>query len=367
MSQGQPRGPHVSELLSAYLDNQLNPAERAKVQAHLATCPACAAELSDLQATVGLLARLPAVPLPRSFVLAEAPARPSEAPSRPPFREVRRDGASSLLDRLLGPAWGYGVLRLATIVATLLLVVLVSGDLLTQYLAPRAAVPGPTPAPITRQIQPSEALPATPTTIPAAPQAIAPTMPPAPAPLAAGSPVPSEAFKMLPTPLPTTVLPTRGPLPTATPGVTTDVTVATSPATATPSPAEPRAGAAALATATPSPTKLLPSATPTRPATATPTPRPPTPTPTRTPTPPPPTPTAVPTATSSPTPLPPTPTVALAAGEAKGQPSPTTPAAPVRGLGELAGLPIVRWVEFGLAGLVGVLLMATLVARPRRR
>jgi|GEM_PF-974500 hypothetical protein len=340
--QAPTRGPHVSEWLSAYLDNQLTTAERAKVQAHLATCPVCAAELGDLQATVGLLARLPAVPLPRSFVLAEAPARPS------------------LLDRLLGPAWGYGALRLATVVAALLLVVLISGDLLTQYLTPRAAMLTPTPELLARQSQPSEALPAVPATMPAAPQAVAPTKPAAPAPLAAGSPAPTEAFKALPTPLPTTVLPTRGPLPTSTPRAPTDVTVATSRATATPSPAEPRAGMAALATATPSPTKPLPSATPTRPATETPTPQPPTPTPTRSPTPLPPT----ATVTLSPTPLPPTPTVAPAAGEAKGPPP---PAAPVRGRGELAGLPILRWVEFGLAGLVGLLLLATLLARARRR
>jgi hypothetical protein len=36
-------------------------------------------------------------------------------------------------------------------------------------------------------------------------------------------------------------------------------------------------------------------------------------------------------------------------------------------MGELAGLPIVRWAEFGLAGLVGMLLVATLAARARRR
>lgn len=346
MSQGQPRGPHVSEWLSAYLDNQLTPAERARVQAHLATCPACAAELRDLQATVGLLARLPAVPLPRSFVLAEVPARPS------------------LLDRLLGPAWGYGVLRLATVVAALLLVVLVSGDLLTQYLAPRAAMPMPTPTPalLARQVQPSEALPAVPATVPAAPQAIAPTVPPPPAPLVAGSPAPTEVPKALPTPLPTLAPPTRAALPTTTPGAPTDVTVAESRATATPSPAEPRAGVAALATATPSPTKPLPSATPTRPVTATPTPQPPTTTPTLSPTPQPPT----PTPTLSPTPPPPTPTVAPAAGEAQGPPPPATPATPVRGLGELAGLPLLRWAEFALAGLVGVLLVATLLARRRR-
>jgi len=347
--QAQPRGPHVSQLLSAYLDNQLNPAERARVQVHLATCPACTAELSELQVTVGLLARLPAVPLPRSFVLAEAPARPSEAPSRPPFREVRRDGASSLLDRLLGPAWGYGALRLATVVAALLLVVLVSGDLLTQYLAPRAAMPAPTstPVPFARQIQPAEALPAVPTTIPPAPQAVAPTKLPAPAPLAAGSPAPVEVPKAQPTPLPTKVPPTRTALPTSTPSKPADVGVASR----------------APVTATPPPTTVSPLATPTPLATATPTPRPPTPTPTLSPTPPPPTPTVA----LSPTPLPPTPTVSLEAGGPQAPQPAAAPAAPVRGMGELAGLPPLRWAEFGLAGLLVLLLVATLVARARRR
>jgi len=36
-------------------------------------------------------------------------------------------------------------------------------------------------------------------------------------------------------------------------------------------------------------------------------------------------------------------------------------------MGELAGLPLLRWAEFGLAGLLVLLLVATLVARARRR
>lgn len=328
--QAQPRGPHISQLLSAYLDNQLNPAERARVQVHLATCPACTAELSELQATVGLLARLPAVPLPRSFVLAEAPARPP------------------LLDRLLGPAWGYGALRLATVVATLLLVVLVSGDLFTQYLAPRAAMPAPTPAPLVMLRQPLETLPTgAPEALPPAPQAVAPTRPPAPAPLAAGSPAPVEVPKAQPTPLPTKVPPTRTALPTSTPSKPADVGVASR----------------APVTATPPPTTVSPLATPTPLATATPTPRPPTPTLTLSPTPPPPT----PTVTLSPTPLPPTPTAArLEAGGPQAPQPAAAPAAPVRGMGELAGLPLLRWAEFGLAGLLVLLLVVTLVTRRRR-
>ena len=41
---------HERERLSAYLDGELPPGERAEVSAHLATCPACAAFLADLAA-----------------------------------------------------------------------------------------------------------------------------------------------------------------------------------------------------------------------------------------------------------------------------------------------------------------------------
>ncbi len=56
---------HEGERLSAWLDDELPPAERAEVEAHLAACEECAALLADLEAVDDLARELPA----------EAPAR----------------------------------------------------------------------------------------------------------------------------------------------------------------------------------------------------------------------------------------------------------------------------------------------------
>lgn len=80
------------ESLSAYIDGQLAPGERAALEEHIATCARCAAEIGDLRRTVRLLRALPAPALPRSFALPESatqpvPARP--ATLRPPRRSAR--------------------------------------------------------------------------------------------------------------------------------------------------------------------------------------------------------------------------------------------------------------------------------------
>lgn len=53
-----------SELLSAYLDDQLPRHVRDRVRAHLARCAACRRELAGMQAVKQLLARAPAPPPP---------------------------------------------------------------------------------------------------------------------------------------------------------------------------------------------------------------------------------------------------------------------------------------------------------------
>ena len=60
------------ELLSAYLDGQVKPDERRRVETHLGTCPACQSELASLRQTVTMLHALPRVPVPRAFTLSEA-------------------------------------------------------------------------------------------------------------------------------------------------------------------------------------------------------------------------------------------------------------------------------------------------------
>jgi anti-sigma factor RsiW len=58
---------HPGDLLSAYLDDELSGPEAAQVEAHLAVCGACNAELDDLGAARRMLRDLPPVPAPPGF------------------------------------------------------------------------------------------------------------------------------------------------------------------------------------------------------------------------------------------------------------------------------------------------------------
>lgn len=103
-----------NELLSAYLDNQLDAEERVRLEAHLATDSALRTELEALRHTVALLHEMPPVPLPRNFILPRtAEARPHPAPlARPRF------------------PWAAPLLTAATAVVSLLFAVVLAGDLL---------------------------------------------------------------------------------------------------------------------------------------------------------------------------------------------------------------------------------------------
>lgn len=59
----------TTEDLSAFLDGQLSPTERAQWESHLHTCEQCQHELADLRLTVKLMRALPQPTLPRSFAL----------------------------------------------------------------------------------------------------------------------------------------------------------------------------------------------------------------------------------------------------------------------------------------------------------
>ena len=93
------------ELLSPYLDGEVSPRGRERVEQHLATCEACRQELEELRATVNLVQALPQVAPPRAFTLAEAPSRGFRLPALP---------------------WGG---PLATATAVMLFTLLVLGDL----------------------------------------------------------------------------------------------------------------------------------------------------------------------------------------------------------------------------------------------
>jgi len=104
-----PSTKHLSaEWLSVYLDGQVTPAQRQAIETHLRACRQCAQEMQTLKQTVSLLHQVPQVAAPRPLTLREIEVQPAARPRR---------------------LWVLPYLQGATALATLLLVVLVAGDL----------------------------------------------------------------------------------------------------------------------------------------------------------------------------------------------------------------------------------------------
>lgn len=85
----------LEEMLSAYIDDELSPQERAEAESHLKTCADCAWQLRTLRQTVTMVKELPAVPLRRSFTIPEA------QPLRLPQVYLYLRGATALVALLL--------------------------------------------------------------------------------------------------------------------------------------------------------------------------------------------------------------------------------------------------------------------------
>jgi anti-sigma factor RsiW len=116
------------ELLSAYLDGQLLPQDQRRVEAALAGDAALASSLATLRYTKTLLAAAPRMPAPRPFTLNEA--------------MIGRSQPRRAWLAWLQPA----TLRAAAAVATLMLLVLVVGDVgvRTQIIPPQQTAQAPT-------------------------------------------------------------------------------------------------------------------------------------------------------------------------------------------------------------------------------
>jgi hypothetical protein len=112
--------PQDVERLSAYLDHQLSPAEKTRLEARLKQEPELQAALTDLQATLRLLRNLPTLKPPRNFTFSASQA--SKLSQR-----------RSIFVRL----------RLATAVAMLALTTVVGGDLLSSLSLSQATAPAP--------------------------------------------------------------------------------------------------------------------------------------------------------------------------------------------------------------------------------
>jgi anti-sigma factor RsiW len=115
----------TTEQLSAFLDKQLSPAERAVFDAHLASCQQCQSRLADLRLTIALVRALPQEEVPRSFVLPSRLAPVAERPTPRPATVTpvpRQRGARvSVLQRT--------VRAVSTLAAVLALIFILSGIL----------------------------------------------------------------------------------------------------------------------------------------------------------------------------------------------------------------------------------------------
>jgi hypothetical protein len=290
-------------LISALVDDELTPAERVDVLAHVRVCPLCAAQLADYRAmrsSFRELAQMEPPPALRETVRLQTSQRRARRVPWPSMASGLGLAAALLLALVMSPLAD----RLAGTPADL------AARLLGRSLAATA-----TPAPVITTF-PGE----TPTAAVVEPTATA--LPPTPAPSA--TPVPS------PTVAPATATSVPPTVPAATPErAVVDPIPATSAPSASPTPAPPAPAQPSPAPATPRPATAAVAAAPSPPAATatTPPPAPPatatTRPPTATPVPPtataaPPTPTAVPTQPPSPT-VPPVPVVAGAFAKAYGE------------------------------------------------
>jgi hypothetical protein len=90
---------YFEKQLSAYLDGELLPGERAAVEQHLAICPSCRWNLKTLRQTAQWTSELPMVRIPRTFTI-PVPAQP--APAARKWRLVPvLQGATALVALLL--------------------------------------------------------------------------------------------------------------------------------------------------------------------------------------------------------------------------------------------------------------------------
>ena len=106
---------HVRPDLAAYALGALEPAEAAAVEAHLATCPDCAAELAELQPLPGLVSRAEGLEIPAPPPALEERILDRVAASRPRRRRLRRPRRLGALvaTALTGAVIGAGAAALA--------------------------------------------------------------------------------------------------------------------------------------------------------------------------------------------------------------------------------------------------------------
>lgn len=91
--------PDEYELLSAYLDNMLNEAERTALEVRLAGDDALRAELEALRNTVSLIKSLPVLKAPRNFTLTPEMVKSRTEPSSPSMVKSRTEPSSPTMSK----------------------------------------------------------------------------------------------------------------------------------------------------------------------------------------------------------------------------------------------------------------------------
>jgi len=148
--------PHAdTETLSAYLDGEIPPPERARLERHLASCAECSARRSALEGVIRSVRALPPVTSTEAEHLAMRRAVLEAAPGRAPFLPSRSRSRPELERELgraptRGPAWKLfaATAAVAAVLAGIVGVVVVRGagpnaTTKASAPAPSASPPGP--------------------------------------------------------------------------------------------------------------------------------------------------------------------------------------------------------------------------------
>jgi hypothetical protein len=161
----------TDEMLSAYLDQEISPEERALVEAAIAAEPDIAWRLESLRQTVQLLRALPAVVLPKSFVLTKAQLATNHEQASAPLRQtatrVRRqpDPQTATWWETIQQSWrtfwqaGSPALRNAAATSFVLFFVLLGSNRFTPLpvaitRSPSEVAPASTAQPVANQMEP---------------------------------------------------------------------------------------------------------------------------------------------------------------------------------------------------------------------
>jgi anti-sigma factor RsiW len=97
MSAEQNISPEEFELLSAYLDNMLNEAERSALELRLADSAPLRAELEALRATIALINGLPTLKAPRNFILTPEMVKSKTEVGAPQLLKTKTEGGAPQL------------------------------------------------------------------------------------------------------------------------------------------------------------------------------------------------------------------------------------------------------------------------------